>query len=85
MIVTDNLRDFPEGIMHQLELEAKTADEFIADAIDLSPRVSVHALAGMRARYEMTRPISADEFVDSFERNGLKETAAFVSHYVEFL
>lgn len=85
VIVTDNLRDFPTEVMRQLELEAKSADAFIADAVDLSPRISVQALAAMRARYEKTRPLSAEEFVNRLERNGLKETAAFVGHYVEFL
>ena len=85
VIVTDNLRDFPAEVMEQLELEAKSADDFIADTIDLSPRISVQALAEMRARYEKTRPFSAEEFVNRLERNGLTQTAAFAVHYVDFL
>lgn len=85
VIVTDNLRDFPAELMSQLQLEAKSADAFIADTIDLSPRVSIEALAEMRARYERTRPLSADELVERIRGNGLAETAAIVEHFTEFL
>ena len=85
VIVTDNTRDFPADVLFQLEIEAKTADQFIADAIDLSPKVSVEALAEMRVRYEKVRPLSADELLERFEANGLTETAHFLRPYIDFL
>ena len=85
VIVTDNTRDFPSDVLAQLEIEAKTADQFIADAVDLSPKVSVEALAEMRARYEKVRPISADELLERIEAIGLKETAKFLGPFIDFL
>ena len=85
VIVTDNLRHFPEDVLFQLDMEAKSADDFIADTVDLSPRVSVEALAAMRARYERSRPISADELVERIKANGLPATAELLGQFSEFL
>lgn len=85
VIVTDNIRDFPPPIMAQLELEAKTADVFIADTIDLSTRAGVEALRELRARYERTRPLSAEELIERIEANGLIETAGIVRRFSEFI
>ncbi|UGY24903.1 PIN domain-containing protein [Bradyrhizobium septentrionale] len=37
MIVTENLRHFPSDILSDLNIEAKSADSFIADTIALDP------------------------------------------------
>lgn len=51
VIVTDNLRDFPEQLLAPLDLEAKTADAFIADTIDLDIGRAVAAVRRMRERF----------------------------------
>ena len=35
MIVTENLKDFPATVLSDLDMEAKSADAFIADTIAL--------------------------------------------------
>ncbi len=37
VIVTENLRHFPEAILNQYQIEAKSADQFLTDLYDLFP------------------------------------------------
>jgi predicted nucleic acid-binding protein len=74
IIVTDNLGHFPRDLLAPLDLEAKPADEFMADTVSLSPPIAAAAISRMRER--LKRP--AKEFEDlllDLERNGLIETA----------
>jgi predicted nucleic acid-binding protein len=52
MIVTENLKDFPAKILSALNIEAKSADEFIADTIALNPGRAVPAIRRMRERFK---------------------------------
>lgn len=74
IIVTDNLRDFPDAILHPLDLEAKDADAFIADTIDLRVAQAVPALRRMRER--LKRPEKTPEtLLLDMEKIGLTLTA----------
>lgn len=52
VIVTENMRHFPEAVLAPLDLEAKTADSFIADTIDLDPGRAIAAVRRMRERWQ---------------------------------
>jgi hypothetical protein len=52
IIVTENLKDFPERVLAPLDLEAKTTDSFLADNIGLDPGRAVAAVRTMRERLE---------------------------------
>jgi hypothetical protein len=57
MIVTENLKHFPAAILATLNMEAKSADAFIADTIALDEGRAVAAIRRMRERFnkpEMT-------------------------------
>lgn len=85
-IVTDNLRDFPAALMREAGLEVRSADDFIADAIDLPAAhgVGVTAVARMRAR--LRRPeLSADDLLARMERAGLLHSAAILAEYKDDL
>jgi predicted nucleic acid-binding protein len=74
IIVTDNLRDFPDAILRPLDLEAKDADAFIADTIDLRVAQAVPALRRMRER--LRRPEKTPEtLLLDMEKIGLTLTA----------
>lgn len=74
IIVTDNLGDFPRDLLEPLDLEAKPADEFMADTVSLSPPLAVAAIHRMRAR--LKRPAKGfEDLLLDLERNGLIETA----------
>ena len=44
-IVTENLKDFPEHVLAPLNIEARSADSFIADTIALDPGRDLDILA----------------------------------------
>jgi predicted nucleic acid-binding protein len=51
IIVTDNIKDFPKTVLDQFGIEAMTADEFIADCIDLNKVAAMSAINKMRKRF----------------------------------
>lgn len=59
MIVTENLKDFPAAILSDLNMEAKSADAFIADtiALDEAPRTNGRFLAGKRPFFMSSCPL----------------------------
>lgn len=61
-VVTDNLADFPACILSSMNIEARTADDFIADTIALDEGKAVAAIRDMRTR--LRRPyMSPQEFL----------------------
>jgi hypothetical protein len=52
IIVTENLKDFPSNVLDPLNIEAKSADAFIADTIALDPGRAVAAIRQMRERFK---------------------------------
>ena len=59
VIVTENLKDFPRKVLAQYGIEAKSSDEFIADAINLSPSLAVDAIKQTGALVDMRRKLAA--------------------------
>jgi hypothetical protein len=84
VLVTDNRNDFRDPLMTALNMEARTADEFIADTAMLDPG---RAVAAVRRRRESYRnpALTADQFLLVMEARGLLETADALRPYVESL
>jgi len=74
LIVTNNIKDFPKGYLATFGLAAKTADNFLADIIDLNPQEAVQAF---RELVMNRRNPNLDEFqvLEAFKRNRLQQTA----------
>lgn len=84
VIVTDNLKDFPNDVLDQHDLKAVGLDDFIADTLDLAGAEAIAALRRMRERFE--RPeINADELILRIERLGLTQSADILGEYRELL
>jgi predicted nucleic acid-binding protein len=47
LIVTNNIKHFPEKYLQSFGLKAKTADDFLTDIIDLNPKQAIHAFKEM--------------------------------------
>lgn len=47
LIVTNNIKDFPEACLQSFGLSAKTADDFLTDIIDLNQEQAVAAFKEM--------------------------------------
>ena len=73
VIVTENLRDFPERILRPLDLEAKTADEFIADTVDLDIGRAIPMIRRMRERLKLPEK-TAEALLLDMEASGLTHT-----------
>ncbi len=74
IIVTDNLKDFPEKILNPLEIEAKSADDFIADTFDLSLPTALSAVKEMRIRLKMPK-FTTEKLLLRMEEVGLPQAA----------
>ena len=85
-IVTDNLRHFPDHLLAPLMLEARSADDFIADTIDLPNDLSTAVVAIRELRNRLKRPaLTAKELLLRMERCGLLQTAALLSEMEDLI
>lgn len=73
LIVTFNLKDFPESVLAPLEIEAQYPDEFISHQIDLNP-AKVCEAASKHRRGLKNPPKSVDDYLDTLLKQGLVET-----------
>ncbi len=84
MIITENLKHFPENVVEPHGLEVKTADSFVADTIDLQPGKSIKALARMRSRFNKPA-LDAEQLLLLYESRGFYETADTLRPFVDQL
>jgi hypothetical protein len=84
MIVTENLKDFPSANLASLDMEAKSADEFIADTIALDEGRAVAVIRQMRER--LSKPaLTAEELLLRMEAAGMQEAVDLLRPYIESL
>ncbi|WEX75187.1 hypothetical protein PYH37_000559 [Sinorhizobium numidicum] len=82
--MTDNLKDFPEAFLGRLNLEARSADAFIADTVALDTGRAVAAIRRMRERFKKPEKTAAVLLLD-MEANGLTETVDVLQpHFFRF-
>lgn len=79
--MTDNLRDFPEELLRRLNLEARSADAFIADTIALDTGRAVAAVRRMRERFRKPEK-TADVLLLDMEANDLTETVDVLKPHI---
>ena len=73
VIVSDNAKHFPESILAPLDLKLRSADAFVALAIEMDPGRAVAAIRRMRERFK--RPeLDAERLLLTMEAAGLKQT-----------
>jgi predicted nucleic acid-binding protein len=83
-IITNNLRDFPVDVMGPLQIDVRSADDFIADTLDLPMDSSTALSAVRRMRERLRRPeLTNAELLIRMERNGLGQTAAHLAGRLE--
>jgi predicted nucleic acid-binding protein len=77
VIVTNNLKDFPDEYLSRFGLTSKNADSFITDTIDLNQEQAIEAF---RELVLNRRNPDLDEYqiLDIFRRNGLKDSADYL-------
>src|SRR5690606_6726183 len=77
IIVTNNLKDFPNDYLSRFGLKAKSADDFITDIIDLNHELAVEAFRTLVVN--RSNP-NLDEFeiLDRLRKNGLTDSANYL-------
>ncbi len=84
IIVTNNLKDFPEGILEPYGIEALHPDEFIEHQLGLSEAVVIGCAKRIRARL-INPEKSADEYLESLASAGLPVTAEKLRKFSELI
>ena len=79
VIVTHNLRDFPQDSLSQIGLQVRTPDIFIADAIELSAPLATEAVHELLRDWNKPR-LDPEAFLIMLEANGLVESANLLQH-----
>lgn len=81
IIVTNNIKDFPEDYLDSFGLKVKTADDFLTDIIDLNQE---QAVAAFKEMVFNKRNPDLDEYqvLDSLRNCGLNETANYLHAFL---
>jgi predicted nucleic acid-binding protein len=81
VLVTDNLKHFPEDVLATFNIEARSADAFIADTVALDEGLAVAVIGRMRQDCRQP-PLTADKLLRTMEARGLLKTADVLKPYV---
>lgn len=73
--MTDNLDDFPQGVLDRYGIEAQSADDFVLNVIDLAPARVVQVVREQAAALR-DPPMSVGEVLGHLERSGLARSVA---------
>ena len=77
LIVTFNLRDFPEHLLAPYRVTVRHPDRFLGDLLEHAPAAVLTAMRAQRASFK-NPALSADEYLHKLEKAQLPETAAYV-------
>ena len=77
LIMSKHLKDFPNDYLNTFGLSAKSADDFLADTIDLNPEVAVNSFRKLVLNRRNPK-LDACQVLDHFRRNNLKDTADYL-------
>lgn len=75
LIVTFNTKHFPAAVLDEWDIEAKHPDDFLLDQFHLDA-IAVHQAVQRVADSWRNPPGTADDVLNSMERDGLPQTAA---------
>lgn len=77
VIVTNNLKDFPEDYLETFGLKVKSADDFLTDIIDLNHDEAIKAFKEMVLNRKNPE-LNEYEVLDQLRKNGLNDTANYL-------
>jgi predicted nucleic acid-binding protein len=81
VIVTMNLKDFPEAVLESFRIEAQHPDEFILHLLGLSPGTVLSAARAHRASLK-NPPKAESEYLETLERQGLTQTVSVLREFI---
>lgn len=84
VIVTMNLKDFPDRALSQYGVEAQHPDEFLLNLMDLDTAAVL--VAARNHRESLKKPThTAEEYLDMLERQGLTQTCRKLSSFLRLI
>ena len=84
VIVTTNLRDFPDELLEPLGVIAQHPDVFITDLIDLDAGAVCKSVKFIRAR-KKNPPVTPEGQLEILQGQGLPETVSELQKYIDLL
>lgn len=80
-IVTFNLKDFPDDIVHKFGIDVQHPDDFLMNQLQLRQFDALQVMRKVRGRYRNPQ-LSAKEFIELIGRNGLPQTAQYLEAHM---
>ena len=77
VIVTFNLKDFPDDVLAPYGIHTKSPDDFILDLESLHPTVLFDAVMADRMHYQ-SPALTIDQYLDDLRKAGLLRTSNFL-------
>jgi predicted nucleic acid-binding protein len=77
VIVSNNIKDFPEDVLDKYGLKIKSADDFLTDIIDLNPERAIEAFREMVLN-KKSPELDEYEVLECLRKNKLKNTADYL-------
>jgi predicted nucleic acid-binding protein len=84
VIVTQNLKDFPEAAVAPFQIETLHPDEFLSNQLSLAPGIFCSAIRKVRARL-LHPPYSVEEYLAILTRQGLVATVGELESFADLL
>jgi len=84
MIITQNLRHFPDSALAPYAIEVRRPDVFLCNQLELAPGVFCEAIRKVRARLK-NPPFSVDDYLTNLKRVGLAVTASELEPFVDLI
>lgn len=77
VIVTNNLKDFPEAYLNSFGLKVKSADDFLTDIIDLNHDQAVKAFKEMVLNKKKPE-LDEYQVLDMLRKSGINDTTNYL-------
>ncbi len=84
MIVTQNLRDFPDAALAPYRIEAQHPDVFLCNQLELAPGGFCAAIRKARARLK-NPPFPVEDYLTNLKQVGLVATATELEQFAELI
>ena len=84
VIVTQNLKDFPEEALEPYSIETLHPDDFLSNHLALAPGLFCSALRKVRARLK-NPPYTAEDYLAILTQQGLVATAAELEQFRDLI
>lgn len=84
MIVTKNLKDFPQEVLDQFNIEAQHPDDFLLNQLDMYEPAVIGAIKTCRARLRSPK-MTVTNYLKALERNELPQTALKLRTFAQLI